>query len=121
MEELNAVARKKGWPEATVWTPVVGTGNAVVLEDEYADLASFESGNQSIAVRVRDGLGDWCYSAGLQPRLAEGFGDANLTPFIELDARARAIHPLRDSRDLGGRQAADARPRIGEVSGLGGT
>ena len=42
VEELNAVARKKGWPESTVWTPVVGTGNATVLEEEYADLASFE-------------------------------------------------------------------------------
>jgi len=42
MEDLNAVARKKGWPESTVWTPVVGTGNDAVFETEYADLASFE-------------------------------------------------------------------------------
>jgi len=41
-EELNTVARKKGWPESTVWTPVVGTGNDAVLETEYADLAAFE-------------------------------------------------------------------------------
>ena len=42
MDELNAVARKKGWPESTVWTPVVGTGNDAVFETEYPDLASFE-------------------------------------------------------------------------------
>jgi hypothetical protein len=47
VEELNAIARKKGWPETKVWTPVVGTGNAAVLEDEYADLASFERVNRA--------------------------------------------------------------------------
>ena len=47
MEELNAVARKKGWPESTIWTPVVGTGNEAVLETEYADLASFERINRA--------------------------------------------------------------------------
>jgi len=47
MEELNAVARKKGWPESTIWTPVVGTGNHAVLETEYADLASFERTNRA--------------------------------------------------------------------------
>ena len=39
--ELNAIARKRGWPESTVWSPVIGVGNDVVLEEEYADLASF--------------------------------------------------------------------------------
>ena len=41
IEELNAVAHKRGWPESSVWTPVVGTGNEAVIEDEYSDLASF--------------------------------------------------------------------------------
>jgi hypothetical protein len=41
VEELNSVARKRGWPESSVWTPVVGTGNEAVIEDEYSDLASF--------------------------------------------------------------------------------
>jgi hypothetical protein len=41
-EELNAIARKRGWPVSSIWTPVVGTGNEVVLEEEYADLASFQ-------------------------------------------------------------------------------
>ncbi|TMC68249.1 MAG: hypothetical protein E6J13_15020 [Chloroflexi bacterium] len=46
-DELNAIARKKGWPEATLWTPVVGTGNDAVLETDYADLASFEKVNRA--------------------------------------------------------------------------
>ncbi|MEK6206005.1 MAG: hypothetical protein AABM32_00015 [Chloroflexota bacterium] len=46
-DELNAIARKKGWPEATLWTPVVGTGNDVVLETDYADLATFERLNRA--------------------------------------------------------------------------
>ena len=40
-QELNAIARKRGWPESTIWSPVIGTGNDVVLEEEYADLATF--------------------------------------------------------------------------------
>jgi hypothetical protein len=40
--ELNTIARKRGWPESRIWTHVVGTGNEVVLEEEYADLASFQ-------------------------------------------------------------------------------
>ena len=46
-EELNAIARKKGWPESTIWTPVVGTGNDVVLEEDYPDLATFEKVNRA--------------------------------------------------------------------------
>ena len=40
--ELNAISRKRGWPESSIWTHVVGTGNEVILEEEYADLASFQ-------------------------------------------------------------------------------
>ena len=46
-DELNAIARKKGWPVATVWKPVVGTGNEAVLETDYADLATFERVNHA--------------------------------------------------------------------------
>jgi hypothetical protein len=46
-DELNAIARKKGWPESTAFTPVVGTGNSIVLEAEYADLATFERVNRA--------------------------------------------------------------------------
>ena len=41
VEELNAVARKRSWPVSSVWSPVVGTGNEAVIEEDYADLASF--------------------------------------------------------------------------------
>lgn len=41
VDELNAVARKRGWPVSSVWSPVVGTGNEAVIEEDYADLASF--------------------------------------------------------------------------------
>ena len=39
--ELNDICRQRGWPESSIWTHVIGTGNDVVLEEEYADLASF--------------------------------------------------------------------------------
>ena len=39
--ELNAIARKRGWPESITWVPTVGAGNDVVLEQEYADLATY--------------------------------------------------------------------------------
>src|SRR5690349_2170688 len=46
-DDLNAIARKKGWPESTLWTPVVGTGNDAVIETEYPDLASFEKASRA--------------------------------------------------------------------------
>lgn len=45
--ELNAIARKRGWPESRIWGPVIGTGNEVVLEQEYADLAAFEKAGEA--------------------------------------------------------------------------
>jgi hypothetical protein len=41
VEDLNVVARRRGWPESSVWTPIVGTGNEAVVEEEYSDLAAF--------------------------------------------------------------------------------
>ncbi len=32
-QELKAICRKRGWPESSIWTYVVGTGNEVVLEE----------------------------------------------------------------------------------------
>ena len=40
-QELNAIARKRGWPESTIWFPVVGPENEVVTEEEYPDLNTF--------------------------------------------------------------------------------
>lgn len=41
LNQLNAIARKRGWPESSIWVHVVGTGNEVVTEEEYPDLATF--------------------------------------------------------------------------------
>jgi hypothetical protein len=41
--EMNAASRKLGLPEATVWAPLVGDFNNMIVETEYADLATFES------------------------------------------------------------------------------
>ena len=41
LHQINAIARKRGWPESSIWIPVVGTGNEVVTEEVYSDLATF--------------------------------------------------------------------------------
>jgi antibiotic biosynthesis monooxygenase (ABM) superfamily enzyme len=41
-EDLNALMRKRGWAQAGVWTPTVGTGNEAVVEIEFPDLATFQ-------------------------------------------------------------------------------
>ena len=41
LQDLNVLARKRGWPESSIWSPVVGTGNEVVTEEDYPDLATF--------------------------------------------------------------------------------
>jgi NIPSNAP protein len=41
-EQLNEIARQRGWTEATFWVPTVGTANELVLEIDYSDLATFE-------------------------------------------------------------------------------
>jgi len=40
-QDLNAVARKRGWPEWTVWLPTVGISNEAVVEREFPDITSF--------------------------------------------------------------------------------
>ncbi len=41
-EEMNELAKKRGWPEATYWVPTVGTGNDFIAEIDYPDLATFQ-------------------------------------------------------------------------------
>ncbi|MGH2729786.1 MAG: NIPSNAP family protein [Actinomycetota bacterium] len=41
-EEMNEIARERGWSEATFWTPTFGVTNEFVVELEYPDLATFE-------------------------------------------------------------------------------
>ncbi len=62
--EMNAASRKLGLPEATAWSPISGDFNYIILETEYADLATydaslnkFQSDPQAMAV-FRRGM-DW--------------------------------------------------------------
>ena len=47
LNSSRTIAKKKGWPTSTPYTPVVGTGNEIVLETEYADLATFDRVNHA--------------------------------------------------------------------------
>ena len=42
LEELNAIARERGWAEATFWWPAAGAANELIAEADYPDLATFE-------------------------------------------------------------------------------
>jgi len=41
-EKMNDLARNRGWAESTFWVPTAGVVNQVVLETEYANLATME-------------------------------------------------------------------------------
>jgi NIPSNAP len=41
-EQLNEIARARGWAEFTYWTPTVGRANECIGEAEYPDLATFQ-------------------------------------------------------------------------------
>lgn len=41
-QQLNQIARARGWVEATFWTPTVGTSNEFIIELDYPDLATFQ-------------------------------------------------------------------------------
>src|SRR5712691_7041188 len=41
-EQLNEIARARGWAESTFWSPAVGTANELIAETDYPDLATFE-------------------------------------------------------------------------------
>ena len=41
-EQLNEIARERGWAEATFWVSAVGTANELFAEVDYPDLATFE-------------------------------------------------------------------------------
>lgn len=42
MEQLNEMARERGWAGATFWTSEAGTANELIVEVDYPDLASYE-------------------------------------------------------------------------------
>jgi hypothetical protein len=41
-EQLNEIARDRGWAESTFWVSTVGLANEFIAETEYPDLATFE-------------------------------------------------------------------------------
>ena len=41
-EQLNEIARARGWAEFTYWVPTVGRANECIGEAEYPDLATFQ-------------------------------------------------------------------------------
>jgi hypothetical protein len=47
--QLNEIARARGWTEATFWTPTAGTSNEFVIELDYPDLATFQSGGDAFS------------------------------------------------------------------------
>jgi hypothetical protein len=42
VEQLNEIARERGWAEATFWVAAAGTANELIAEIDYPDLATFE-------------------------------------------------------------------------------
>ena len=42
LEQLNEIARERGWADATFWVAMAGTANELTAEVEYPDLATFE-------------------------------------------------------------------------------
>lgn len=41
-EQLNELARSRGWAESTFWVPTVGVMNELVVETGYPDLAAYQ-------------------------------------------------------------------------------
>jgi hypothetical protein len=42
VEQLNEIARERGWAVATFWVATAGTANELIAEVDYPDLATFE-------------------------------------------------------------------------------
>jgi hypothetical protein len=49
-EKLNEIARDRGWVEFRFWVPTVGTGNELVAEADYPDLATFQKEGDAFQV-----------------------------------------------------------------------
>jgi len=41
-EQLNEIARARGWAEATFWVSAAGTANELIVDVDLPDLATFE-------------------------------------------------------------------------------
>jgi hypothetical protein len=49
-QKLNEVARERGWVEFKFWVPTVGTGNELIAEADYLDLATFQKEGDAFQV-----------------------------------------------------------------------
>jgi NIPSNAP len=47
LEQLNEIARARGWAEASFWVATAGTANELVADVDYPDLATFEREGQA--------------------------------------------------------------------------
>ncbi len=54
VEQLNEIARERGWAEATFWVSIAGTANELFAEIEYPDLATLEREG-----KAQDADADW--------------------------------------------------------------
>ena len=52
-EELNGLARERGWAESSLWVPTAGTANEIISESEYPDLATFQRENDAFTQMLR--------------------------------------------------------------------
>jgi hypothetical protein len=41
-KQIAALSIERGWPKPTMWSPVVGQGNMMIVEIDYPDLATFD-------------------------------------------------------------------------------
>src|ERR1700724_2368190 len=41
-KQIAALSVKRGWPNLTLWSPVVGRANMMIIEIDYPDMATFE-------------------------------------------------------------------------------
>jgi hypothetical protein len=44
-KQIGELTIKRGWPKLSVWSPVVGTGNKLIVEADYPDMATWERVN----------------------------------------------------------------------------
>ena len=76
MEQLNEIARQRGWVEATLLVPVAGVDNQYVCQWEYATLADYERETESFytdadAMKVFRGAADFVIEGSGRSELLE--------------------------------------------------
>ena len=44
-KQIGELTIKRGWPKLTVWSPVVGQSNLIIVEADFPDMAAWERVN----------------------------------------------------------------------------